>query len=84
MLEIYSNILTRKYVFTKYLASRRDESGATAVEYGRLRRRRLGRGVRTADRFDRSRDHRHHRGVGVTAERTIDRSRGSASIQASS
>lgn len=36
MLEIYSNILTRKYVFTKYLASRRDESGATAVEYGLL------------------------------------------------
>jgi pilus assembly protein Flp/PilA len=36
MLEIYSNFLTRKYVFTKYMASRHNEKGASAVEYGLL------------------------------------------------
>ncbi len=36
MLEIYSKLLTSRYMASKYLASRHDEKGASAVEYGLL------------------------------------------------
>lgn len=36
MLEIYSRLMTRKFIVTKYLAGRHDEKGASAVEYGLL------------------------------------------------
>ena len=36
MLEIYSRLMTRKYIVTKYMTTRRDEGGASAVEYGLL------------------------------------------------
>ena len=36
MLEIYSRLMTRKYIVAKYMTTRRDEGGASAVEYGLL------------------------------------------------
>ncbi len=36
MLEIYSRLMTRKFMASKYLAGRHDEKGASAVEYGLL------------------------------------------------
>ncbi len=35
-LEIYSRLITRKFIAARYMASRNDEKGASAVEYGLL------------------------------------------------